>query len=352
MLKSLGEYPIAVAIKYLTYHTVVDGTVALHLQKHTYHQYSVIVSVITNKSIYRVHGIHDAWLSVSKQPESGIWQSGGPVSPPAQGCYYEQFDIDKQTLAPVYTFDPPLTAETAVKAQKVCNWVLGRFGGRFQNPTTDVHMDLLLHRIVPGKYVNGSHWERVGGLFGIYYNEALNEWREDPPPLEKSFKTPMIIEPSDPRHPSPLAEPRRVAPSGATQPLSRMSLAQRLLAPSAELDGIPPQRDAAYVNTNKIDHAPFDSLMDELCAPAAEQRITLVKRLTPTSTPNHVHQLRALPRNLQDTRVATQRHVVIVFWHTPHRCGSWQYATRINALTTCARLTRHGLLMRRLFRNV
>ena len=57
MLKALGEHPIAVAVKYLTYQTVVDGTVALHLQKHIYHQYSVIVSVITNKSIDRVNGI-------------------------------------------------------------------------------------------------------------------------------------------------------------------------------------------------------------------------------------------------------------------------------------------------------
>lgn len=76
-----------------------------------------------------------------------------------------------------------------------------------------MHMDLLLHRIAPGKYVNGSHWERLGGFFGPYYNEALNEWREDPPPLEAPFEAPTSIEPSDPRRPSPLAEPRRVAQS-------------------------------------------------------------------------------------------------------------------------------------------
>ena len=157
-------------------------------------------------------------------------------------------------------------AETAAKAQKVCNWVLDRFGSRFQiSPAADMHIDLLLHRIAPGKYVNGSHWERLGGFFGLYYNEALNEWCGDPPPLEAPFEAPTSIEPSDPRRPSPLAEPRRVAPSGAIQPVRRMTLAQRLLSPSAESDNMPlppPRalvddvvraRDAAYAYKIKID---------------------------------------------------------------------------------------------------
>lgn len=245
MLKSLGEQPIAVAVKYLTYCTVVDGTVALHLQKYTYHQYSVVVGVITNKSIYYVQGIHNIWLTGAKYPENGIWHSVPPVSPPPQGCGYEQHDLDKQTLAPVYTFDPPLTAETAAKVQKVCNLVLGRIGNRFQtDPTTDMHIDLLLHRIAPGKYENGSYWERLGGFFGPYYNKALNEWRADPPPLESPSTTPsgaLVFRYVD-----------------VAQPEPRMSLAAKLQSGIAAppSDDVPPpslQRDAAYVYKNKID---------------------------------------------------------------------------------------------------
>lgn len=194
-------------------------------------------------------------------------------APIIAGMGVTMFDLDKQALVPLYRFDNPLSINSASKLKKSKSWHFlttwnltgqGFFNYSSQLDHNTVQADIVLNHTVPGRYINGR-WQRLGGTFGMYYNEPLDEWSHTPPLLEAPFEAPTSIEPSDPRRPSPLAEPRRVAPSGAIQPVRRMTLAQRLLSPSAESDNMPPPpprarmddvvraRDAAYAYKIKID---------------------------------------------------------------------------------------------------
>ena len=241
LVNATGERLIAVDVKYIKHSTSLSPPV--------YHQYAIVTGVATDKTIYKVNGIHSVWLGAKEKVEaSNYWSNPGPVAPPAPGGNYAMFDLDKQTLSPIYTFDAPLATDSGTI--RMLRSMVSVAGGHGPFPNNDnaaafllghMHLDLIINRVIPGGYVNGPHWERLGGLFGPYYNAALNEWRCDAPPLEPPSTTPRG------------ALVFRGAAAGAAhaaQPARCVAPAPRPM--STDSDDVPP-RDAAYVYKIKID---------------------------------------------------------------------------------------------------
>ena len=263
-LKSLNAVPIAVTVKYISYYDVVGSANAAEVQHQSF-QYAVITGVLTTNAIYLVSGGVDIfpWLVYPKWDGSCASPPAHPRNPP-HPTYNSQFNIQQQELVPIYQFHQELNIRSLTKLKnakpglvpKILNILEWRHGVQQlkldpQNPhclekhylcdRQAIQFEAILNELVPGSYKNGN-WERLGGLFGIYYNETLNESREDPPPLESSSTTPRG------------ALVFRGAAAGAAhaaQPARCVAPAPRPM--STDSDDVSP-RDAAYVYKYKIDH--------------------------------------------------------------------------------------------------